>query len=130
MGLDIKKYSYSYGALQRLRAAALKVENNPHSLSDVYDKDDCDTKFEALIHHSDCSGGYKSIEGKTKKTKFVEIEAYSEEWYYWGHSLEKLKAECEELNRTIRNYLPEGSEQVWQDFYDDVKSARRILEFG
>lgn len=126
MGLDIKKYGYGYSMLHRLRRAALKVENNPATLEQIYDEDDYDTKFIAFIQHADNEGGYRSVTSK----KFKEIEEYTTDWYYWGHSLEKLKEECEEINKGIRNYLTEIEIQAWEDFYSDVKSAKKVLEFS
>lgn len=125
MGLDIKKYSYGYSMLHQLREAALKVENNLHTLKQVYEDADCGTKFIAFIQHADNEGGYRSTTSK----RFKEIEEYSTDWYYWGHSLEKLKEECEELNKSIHNYLNEFQIMAWEDFYADVKSAKKVLEF-
>ena len=60
MGLDIKKYSYGYSMLQRLREGALRVEKNSKTLKQVYKDDNFSTKFTAFIEHNDCGGGYLS----------------------------------------------------------------------
>ena len=133
MGLDINKYRWSYGMLQRLRSAALKVEKNKHNLDYIYNNIEGNTQFNAFIFHSDCEGSYKSIKGKTKRSKFEEFEEfekYTEKWYMYGHSLEDLKAECKILDKSIREFLDERDAKAWQDFYDDVRSARRVLEFS
>lgn len=156
MGLSIKKYNYSYSRLHQLRRAALKVEGNNQGLMclDAIKKEDfsdkweyyaiveggrcgkcfyCNpkkTKFESFLQHSDCEGGYRSINGKTKKSKFVKIKPESEEYWLWGHPLEKLKKECAILEEKIRDFLPEDYWLIWDDFHDDVKSSRRILEFN
>jgi hypothetical protein len=125
MGLNIKKYSYGYSMLQRLREGALQVEKNLGTLKQVYKDDNFNTKFTAFIEHNDCEGGYLS---KTSK-KFKEIEKYSNDWYDWGHSLEDLKKECDILNQEIYKYLSGVEFKAWQDFYSDVKSAKKILKF-
>ena len=118
MGLDINGYSYGYSVLQRLRKAALKVENNKYTLDELCDEaplNEDNSQFPAFLFHSDCEGGYISVTNKT--TKFVEIEPFTFEWFLWGHSLEKLKAECEILNKTIKQFLNEGDHKCWNDFY-------------
>ena len=60
MGLDIKKYSYGYSMLQRLREGALQVEKNLGTLEQVYKDDNFTTKFTAFIEHNDCGGSHNT----------------------------------------------------------------------
>lgn len=135
MGLDIKKYSHSYSAMQTLRSAALKVEGSQIRLQckdygthdwDIkcgkcfyclYSKYKVDTKFAEFIWHSDCDNGYIS-----KRSK--QLSKYKD----YG-DLDKLKEECKILDKSIKNYLDEYAAKVWDNYYSDVKSSRMLLHY-
>ncbi len=130
MGLDIKTYHYSYRTLHLLRQFALRYEGIDISIFDFYDQyPEVKTKFNEFIYHSDCEGFYISKSSKQyNKIKKKIQNRYGQLFCYFG-DLDKLKKELNELN----SYMLQNSEgllkEAWIDFYNDVMSARKILEF-
>lgn len=131
MGLDIKRYSHSYSTLHLIRQLALTCEGNYTNIHDFYVQESAETSFSALINHSDCDGIYVSKSSK-------QYEKLKRKWKHpvlFG-DLDKLKEECERLNKWIHSLnetdystLSYGILNAWDHFYEDVKSARKILEF-
>lgn len=142
MGLDINRYSYSYGTLQKLRAWALKIEGNSRKLwcYDYGKQSDCGeciyckldgktsveersaiTKFYEFINHCDCDGGYGPIE-------YVNLKNYIG---MWG-DLKKLKEEVGELNTHKESISDAWIKKSWEDFYHDVMETddTDILKFA
>lgn len=130
MGLDIKTYHYSYRTLHLLRQLALRYESVDIRIHDFYDQyPEVKTKFNEFIYHSDCEGFYISKSSKQyNKIKKKIQNRYGQLFCYFG-DLDKLKKELNELN----SYMLQNSEgllkEAWIDFYNDVMSARKILEF-
>ena len=142
MGLDIVKYSYSYGTLHRLREwAHEQVAKSGQKYScynsacgeclncwlDTWDtncppSDVSKIKFRHFLIHSDCEGYYigGEIIGIKPGKYFVDS--------YWG-DLDCLKEEVEELNKH-KSSLSERLKDAWHDFYADVIAAKDILEFS
>lgn len=135
MGLDIKKYSYSYSMLHRLRAAALKVDKLEIGLmcEDYKELNNCGkcfyckfnkdeslkTNFDHFIYYYDNEGGY--ISKRSKQSTKSKYENYLD--------LDKLKEECEILNKNIREFLNDREISAWNDYYDDVMSSKMILSY-
>ena len=134
MGLSINRYYYPYGFLQALRRAALEVEGNQLSLSCIAviggsqcgicfyckkAKGVAKTKFEEFIWHSDCDEGY--ISKKSKQYKKYKEKGYGD--------LDKLKKECEILNKKIKKFLIGRHQEAWDDYYKDISSAKMLLHY-
>lgn len=135
MGLSIKNYHYSYRFLHVLRQAALKVEKNQFKLmcmnyEEINSCGKCfycnktegtaKTKFEEFIWHCDCDGGYVSKKSKQYK-KYIK-KGYGD--------LDKLKKECEILNKSIHNFLDGWSiHGAWKDYYKDITSSKMLLHY-
>lgn len=128
MGLSIKKYHYSYSIIHRLRQLALNFEGIDIPIMDFYDQNKIRTKFNEFILHSDCDGLYISKTSKQYKKIKKKIEYKYGLPYYFG-DLDKLKEEVQELNEYILKNTDFFIKQAWIDFYDDVMSSRKILEF-
>lgn len=126
MGLDIKEYQRSYSTLHVLRQSALKVDNINVSISDFYEyEDEIKTNFPEFINKSDCDTLYISKTHKQYDKLIVGIENNP---HSYG-DFDKLKAECKVLNLSIRKYLNENGVEAWNEFYSDVMSCRKILQF-
>ena len=125
MGLDIKTYHYSYAMIHRLRQLALNYEG----IKDFYYQNEITTRFKEFIIHSDCDGIYVSKSSKQyEKLKRKTERQYGQLDCYFG-DLDKLKEEVQELNEYILKNTEYYVKQAWIDFYNDVMSARKILEF-
>ena len=131
MGLAIKRYSYSYSTLHKLRQLALDCENIKMSIKDFYNMS-LPTKFTEFINHSDCEGIYISKKSKQyEKFKRQAIDAYGIENYklYFG-DLDKLKLEVEILNEYVnKTDISLHQKEAWDAFYKDIKYSRKIIEF-
>lgn len=129
MGLDIKIYHYSYSMIHRLRQLALNYEGIDMPIMDFYDQNEVGTKFKEFVIHSDCEGLYISKTSKQyEKLKRKTERQYGQLDCYFG-DLDKLKEEVQELNEYILKNAKYTVQQAWIDFYNDVMSARKILEF-
>lgn len=129
MGLDIKTYHYSYSTLHRLRQLALTYEGIPIPIMEFYNQNQIGTKFNEFIIHSDCSGLYISKSSKGYKQKKKEIQKRYKQLYCYFGDLDKLKQEVQELHPYMLEKAEGYLKKAWQDFYNDVMSARKILEF-
>lgn len=128
MGLGIKNYHYSYSRLQYLREMALRSEGINIPIREFYYQNKIGTKYNEFINHCDCEGVYVSKKSKQfEKYKKKMIKDFGQESGYFG-DLDKLKCEVEELNEYMLKNLEYAS--PWIDFYNDVMSARMILEFN
>lgn len=76
-------------------------------------------KYFNFLYHSDCDGGFISVDSKQKK-KFND---------YW--SLRMLKKEIQEIDNLMKraDFVNLRIYNAWVDFRDDVMSARKILHF-
>lgn len=129
MGLGIKTYHYSYSTLHRLRQLALNYEEIPIPIMEFYSQNQIGTKFNEFIVHSDCSGLYISKSSKQYRKYKKKIEKmYGQLFCYFG-DLDKLKQEVQELHPYMLEKAEGYLKTAWQDFYNDVMSARKILEF-
>ena len=128
MGLDIKTYHYSYSMIHRLRQLALNYEGIDIPIMDFYDQNEIRTKFREFVIHCDCEGLYISKTSKQYEKIKKKIEYKYGLQHYFG-DLDKLKEEVQELNEYILKNAEYFVKQAWIDFYNDVMSARKILEF-
>lgn len=129
MGLDIKKYHYSYSTLHYFRQLALKYDGINIPIRDFYNQTEVRTKFNEFVVHSDCEGLYISKSSKQyEKLKRETEKKYGRLHCYFGN-LDKLKQEVMNLNRYILKNSEGYYKMAWLDFYDDVMNARKILEF-
>lgn len=129
MGLTIKHYNYSYSCLHLLRQKALEYEGISIPIRDFYDQNKVTTRFREFIIHSDCEGIYVSKSSKlyyVRKEKI--LKSYGTLHCYMG-DLDILKSEVKELNDFMHKNLSWTLLNAWCDFYKDVMSARKILEF-
>lgn len=129
MGLDIKTYHFGYSTLHQLRQLALNYEGISIPIREFYDQNEFGTKFNEFIVHSDCGGLYISKSSKRYKKKKKEIQKrYGQLHCYFG-DLDKLKQEVQDLHSYMLDNARGYLKDAWQKFYDDVMSARKILEF-
>ena len=135
MGLTIKRYSRSYHGLHILRTAALRVEGIDMNTQDFYyaDPSKIKTKFPQFIIHSDCDGIYISKSSKQYDNLYKKWKRLSDDendFRCLFGDLDELKKEVIELNKSIKNHLSDDFDKdSWDDFYQDVMNARKILEF-
>lgn len=129
MGLDIKSYSFSYSMLHKIRQLALDYEGIDINIFDFYYMQDVETKFAAIIHHSDCDGVYVSKSSKQydKLKKKYKGSMFGD--------LDKLKEEVQILKPYVQERFKDEPSNLcfvlkaFNRFYDDVMSTRKILEF-
>ena len=132
MGLLIKNYNYNYHTLQELRRFALKVEKNPLTLEQVYEKlNELEPKdwhkvtmFSEFINHSDCDGGYVSLNNLGLK---IEDEKKFRNHNIIG-DLDLLKVEMKWLNG-YADLMTSELRQAFEDFKEDVEQEGYFLEF-
>ncbi len=130
MGLSIKTYKWSYSTLQSLRQFALDYEGINIPIREFYFRIDITTKFREFVVHSDCEGIYISKSSKQYEKLKKKIERrYGQSFCYFG-DLDKLKEEVRELNDYILEKANGHIREAWINFYNDVISSRKILEFN
>lgn len=132
MGLNIKRYYYSYHQLHVVREWVVhQVEKNLLNYC-CYSMVKCNeclscllsaghnpeelTNFPELICHSDCDGGYKDPVTKKDRRELM-----------WG-SLKALKNEFKILEKHEVD-LPKSIKQIYCDLKFDVMSADKVLIF-
>lgn len=120
MGLSINNYQSSYSTLHRLRRIALLIEENSHTLEEIYDVKGS-TRFNEFINHSDCEGGYISY-------KTFGIKDYKDESYMCG-DLDKLKKEVEEIKENLDRFENPMDRRMMENFIKDVEDSKYVLVF-
>lgn len=138
MGLDIKRYSFSYRTLHLIRGWVLKEVEKSKIEYMCYTKPKCNkclccliensndlnkvkqlTKFPELLCHSDCDGGYRYNRTSTGEHNGSSI--------MWG-DLKKLKQEIKELAK-YKDNLPEDLKNAYEDLEYDINNSRDVLIF-